>query len=234
MIELAKRVRETEGRLAEVAYRGIILATAAMLVRNAVLLALLSPLALQSAALALALMLASLGLAFVRYLPLVELLAPPRDSKPCSNQLEDTPPGLNFESPFSLQSALKFGLIFLGLQIGAVLAQKLLGHLGFYAVSLIGGLISSASAVASAATLAANHTLEAQVAGTGAVLASMTSALVNLPLVSRLSQEHRLTQRLIVLLGLSVVLGFVGILFSVRLELKVAVPLTVKSILPPA
>ncbi|MBV9386276.1 MAG: MgtC/SapB family protein [Chroococcidiopsidaceae cyanobacterium CP_BM_ER_R8_30] len=215
VIELAKRVRETEGRLAEVAYRGIILATAAMLVRNTVLLAILSPVALQSAVLALALMIATMGLAFVRYLPLIELLVPPRDSQPCSHQLEDTPLGLNFESPFSLQSALKFGLIFLGLQIGAVLAQKLLGHLGFYAVSLIGGLISSASAVASAATLAANHTLEAQVAGTGAVLASMTSALVNLPLVARLSQEHRLTQRLVMLLGFSVILGFVGILFSV-------------------
>ena len=41
--ELAKRVHETQGHLADVAYRGIILATAAMMVRNVVLLAILYP-----------------------------------------------------------------------------------------------------------------------------------------------------------------------------------------------
>ena len=37
-----------------------------------------------------------------------------------------------------------------------IAAQRLLGDLGFYAVSLVGGLVSSASAVASAASLVAN------------------------------------------------------------------------------
>ncbi|MBW4590366.1 DUF4010 domain-containing protein [Aetokthonos hydrillicola Thurmond2011] len=127
-----------------------------------------------------------------------------------SRHSEETPTGLNFESPFSLQSALKFGLIFLALQIAAVLAQKALGQFGFYAISLLGGLISSASAVASAATLADHGTLSAKVAGTGAVLASVTSALVNLPLVARISRTRQLTIRLTIALGLVSVLGLIG------------------------
>jgi uncharacterized membrane protein (DUF4010 family) len=122
---------------------------------------------------------------------------------------------LNFESPFSLKSALKFGLIFLALQIGAVLAQKALGQFGFYSVSIVGGLISSASAVASAATLAAHGTLSANEAGTGAVFASVASVLVNLPLVARISHERQLTKRLTVAMLLIVTLGIVGTLFPV-------------------
>lgn len=216
VIELSKRVYETQGRLADVAYRGIMLATAAMVVRNAVLLLILSPQALQSSVLALALMLAACMGVTARRLLLVRSPLMLLDSEPGSKQAEDAPPALNFESPFSLKSALKFGLIFLALQIGAVLAQKLLGQFGFYAVSVVGGLISSASAVATAATLATHGTLSAHVAGTGAVLASIASALVNLPLIARLSYEHRLTQQLAIALGLVVLLGLVGTVFAIR------------------
>ena len=121
VVELAKRVHETQGRLADVAYRGIILATAAMVVRNALLLTILSPQALQSSVLALALMLAAMGLSLVRRLPL-------------PSETVDTLPALHFESPFSLRSALKFGLLFLALQIVAVLAQRALGQVGFYTI----------------------------------------------------------------------------------------------------
>ena len=141
VVELSKRVYETQGGLADVAYRGIILATAAMVVRNAVLLLILSPQALQSSALALTLMLAACtGVIFTRYLRLVKWSLLPHNSVHGSKQAEDTPPALSFESPFSLKSALKFGLIFLALQIAAVLAQKLLGQFGFYAVSISWGL----------------------------------------------------------------------------------------------
>ena len=74
-------------------------------------------------------------------------------------------------SPFSLQAELVFGLIFLALQVLGTLAARALGETGFYAVSLIGGLVSSASAVASAGSLAARGTLEPTVAAVGAVLA---------------------------------------------------------------
>src|SRR5665213_150396 len=63
--ELARRVHETHGRFADAAFRGVILATAAMLVRNGVILLLLAPAAFRHAAIALALMLAGAGPAAV-------------------------------------------------------------------------------------------------------------------------------------------------------------------------
>ena len=61
--------------------------------------------------------------------------------------------------------------------------------------SLLGGLISSASAVAAAATLMLHGTITPQEAGIGAVLASLVSVLVNLPLVARLGHDCQLTKR---------------------------------------
>lgn len=48
---------------------------------------------------------------------------------------ESIPPQIPLRSPFSLASALKFGLIFLSLQIVGTLAQDTLGQAGFYAVA---------------------------------------------------------------------------------------------------
>ena len=60
--EMAARVKDTDGRLADQADRGIMLATAAMLVRNLVLLALLAPALVASTLLPMGLMLgASVG-----------------------------------------------------------------------------------------------------------------------------------------------------------------------------
>jgi Domain of unknown function (DUF4010) len=64
------------------------------------------------------------------------------------------PPDLKLEQPFSLKAALEFGVIFLVLSVAGVLAQRSLGVFGFYAVSIAGGLLSSASAVAAAGTAA--------------------------------------------------------------------------------
>jgi uncharacterized membrane protein (DUF4010 family) len=195
--ELAERDRESSGHLADLTYRGVVLATGAMVLRNAVLLVLLAPAALLSSVLAFLLMLGAAA----------TLILLRRTSS-------DTPgdaPQLSLKSPFSIQSALKFGLIFLALQVGGTLAQRLLGKVGFYGVSLIGGLVSSASAVAAAATLHAQGKIPSDVAGVGAVLASFASAFVNLPLVARVSADRLLTRRLTWPLGVVTLVGIVGI-----------------------
>jgi uncharacterized membrane protein (DUF4010 family) len=117
---------------------------------------------------------------------------------------------LDLQSPFSLMSAIKFGLIFLALQVVGTLAQTWLGPVGFYAVSLVGGFVSSASAVASAAALAEHGRIANLTAGTGAVLASLASALVNLPLVARVGGHAPLTRRLVLAMSLISLLGIVG------------------------
>jgi len=178
--ELSNRTR-TDPSLADAAFQGTMLATCAMLLRNTVLLAILAPTTLFVAAVPMAVMLvASLGFA------VINKMSP---SEPSS------PPTFNLDSPFSLPQALKFGVVFLLLSIFGTLGVRALGSVGFYAVSVIGGLVSSASAVASAGQLAAHHHLSDAAGGIGAVLASIASALIGIPLVVRIGRNRHLSQR---------------------------------------
>jgi uncharacterized membrane protein (DUF4010 family) len=72
--------------------------------------------------------------------------------------------------------------------------------------------------VASAATLAAAGTLSAQVAGVGAIIASGTSALVDLPIVARVARDSRLTRRVGWVLGITILLGITGTIVQLALN----------------
>lgn len=120
-------------------------------------------------------------------------------------------PEVHLASPFSLTAALKFVLLFLVLQEAGGLAQAALGDAGFYAVSLVGGLVSSGSAVASAGALAARGAVSSEVAGTGAVIAALASAAVNLPLVARIAGDPALLRRLGGALALVLAAGLFGV-----------------------
>jgi uncharacterized membrane protein (DUF4010 family) len=179
--ELASRVSGSAvGAVAAAAYRGILLATVAMVMRNAVILALLAPAVAVAGIGAFAAMLAATAFfVFVRRHPAEPHTALADDAQ--ENQIV---------LPFSLWSALKYGLIFLVLHIVGVLTQKYFGNVGFYVVSALGGMVSSASAVAAAASLAAKGKLELDVAATGAVLASLASVAINLPFVLRVPNRR--------------------------------------------
>ncbi len=202
--EVAARVRETSGAVAAVAYRSVVLATLAMALRNALLLGLLSLPALERAALPLGLMLVgSVALVFfpMRRREGTKVEAPP----------------LPLESPFSLSAVLKYGALFVGLAVLGAAAQRMLGHVGFYAVSILGGLVSSASAVASGATLAAHGQVTPALAAVGAVLASLASATVNVAVVARVSGNRQLNLRLAAGMTLVVLLGVLGAVLQGRL-----------------
>jgi uncharacterized membrane protein (DUF4010 family) len=201
--ELSSRVAVVGPGLVGVAYRGILFSTAAMALRNAVVLGLLEPRALVIAGASLGLMLVVSGV--------LGLLAPRAVVAPS----EDQP--LDLKSPFSLLSALKFGLIFLALQVFGTVAQGLFGHFGFYAVSLLGGLVSSASAVAAAAALAMGGKISPTVGGMGAVLASLASGGVNIVLVARLSHSQQLTRRVTWATALVLALGLGAAILTARL-----------------
>jgi uncharacterized membrane protein (DUF4010 family) len=195
--ELAGRVAQSGPSVVPAVYQGILLATAAMLVRNAVLLAILAIPALISAVLPFALMLGTtVVVARFRRYKIDEKESPGAASIP-------------LESPFSLTSALKYGAIFLALQVAGTLAQRQFGNLGVYITSVFGGLISSASAVAAVASLTTNGTIPAHVGGTSAVLASLMSVLSNWPLVIR-ARNKQLTLRLAIVLGIVFLFGFSG------------------------
>jgi len=145
--ELARRASASGGRLAQIALRGVVLATAAMLIRNLLILGMLAPLALLDSAVPLALMLAGTA---TMWLVASRVVGVENDR---IGEPGDEPAVPALQSPFSLTAALRFGLIFLALQVAGTLAQRALGHAGFYAVSVAGGVISSASATAAAANL---------------------------------------------------------------------------------
>jgi uncharacterized membrane protein (DUF4010 family) len=206
--ELTERARNKNGNFTHVAYRGVVLATTAMLVRNAVILGLLAPLVLINAAIALALMIAGASVAIFWRRTDTHDSESSRDEPRIESSSTILLPAL--ESPFSLTAAFKFGVIFLALDVAGTLAQRSLGETGFYVVSAVGGLVSSASAVASAANLSAAGTLLPSVAGNGAIIASAMSAIVNLPLVARLGKDRRLTLKTAGALGTIFLLGVLG------------------------
>jgi len=149
----------------------VLLVTLAMFMRNIVLLALFSPRALLTA----------LGPIFA--MGCVALLL--RTGKP------DDEPGreLTLGSPISLRRVLFYGLLFIVIEVIGTLAERAFGNIGFMAASGISGIASSASATAAAANLSAAGKITPELAGTAAVIASMGSALTNVPLVfKRLSR----------------------------------------------
>ena len=198
---LSSRVVEHHD-LAEAAYRGTLLATIAMILRNAILLGILAPATLVAAAPPLFLMLLTGGVLVVL-------------SRRGTAAQSPGPSKLPLESPFSLISTLKFGLLFLGLNVAGTIGQRLFGQMGFYVVSLLGGLVSSASSVASAGALAHAGTLTAPVAGIGAVIASLASTLVDLPVIARVARERPLTRKTAIALGIITAVGTVAAIVGV-------------------
>jgi uncharacterized membrane protein (DUF4010 family) len=202
--ELAARIGSSRSRVEiAAAYQGILLATSAMIVRNAVILLLLAPRVAASATIAFVLMLAaSAGWALFGRSPDQGDL---RDGKRISES--------TLTLPFSLWEALKFGFIFLVLHVIGVVMQKYFGNIGFYVVSLIGGTVSSASAVAASTSLSSSGAISFSAAATGAVIASIASVAINLPFVFR-ARNRSLSISLSVAMATIAVLGIVGMLLE--------------------
>lgn len=201
VIELSERVREVGAAFVPTAYRGILLATTAMVVRNAAILLILAPQALASALTAFALM----------ALTNVALVVRNMRGRPLPDGT--AAPEIHLDLPFSLPQAFKYGAIFLLLHVVGALTQRHFGDAGFYLVSIVGGLLSSASAVAAAATLAEQGGIESATAGMGAVLASFTSLVFSLSFVLR-TRSRPLIRTLAVSMVAVGLAGVVGLLIS--------------------
>jgi uncharacterized membrane protein (DUF4010 family) len=104
----------------------------------------------------------------------------------------------------------RFSVLFLLLACNGTLAQRFLGSFGFLVVSVLGGLVSSASTTATAATLAATGQITPQTAGLATILTSVASAMVNLPLVYQQTRQIALVRRLTVITVAITLLGGVA------------------------
>jgi uncharacterized membrane protein (DUF4010 family) len=91
--------------------------------------------------------------------------------------------------------------------------------LGFNAVSIAGGLLSTASAVAAAGTGAAHNEVPVQIAADGAVLGSLTSTLIDIPLIARVAAQRSFTVRLSFALDIIAAVGIAGVLLHDLLKL---------------
>jgi len=191
--EMAVKVGQ-HPQLERYAFRGVMLAKAAMFLRNGLILGLFAPAALPH------------GLLPVALMTLVTLVLAARAGDAAGKE----PPAVRLASPFSLRSALEFGLLFLILNVVATLGQRHLGAAGFYVVSLLGGMVSSASSAATAANLAAQSRIATDQAAYGTVLASVASALVLVPITRRGARGTGLTRRLVMAIGWMLLAGVVA------------------------
>lgn len=110
-------------------------------------------------------------------------------------------------SPVSLWKVSSFAFLFLVLQIVATLGQRWVGDAGFQIVSVLGGLFSSASTTAAAANMAMHGHVTQSEAGVAVVLTSISSALINLPLVQRQAKLRPQMRELVFSSALQVIVG---------------------------
>jgi uncharacterized membrane protein (DUF4010 family) len=175
----------------------VLLTSVAMFLRNLLILAIFAPQAIRTAALPLAAM--SAVAAYWIY----------RDHTRAENVTREF--SLDLASPVSLKRVLSFALLFLGVQVLANLAERLAGGAGFQIVSVLGGLVSSASTTAASANMAMHHIVTTGQAGIAAVVTSMASALADLPIVRRQIKNRAVVRELTISSLLQVVVG-IGIL----------------------
>jgi uncharacterized membrane protein (DUF4010 family) len=126
--------------------------------------------------------------------------------------IEQTVPGtLKLASPISLTKVLWFGTLFIAIQIAGTLLTRRFGSYGMLATGVFGGLVSSASTTAAAATLAMHGSISPALAGSTTVLASLSSAAVNLPIVWRAAKNKAVVRRLSVEVFTVVAMGVAAV-----------------------
>ena len=133
-----------------------------------------------------------------------------------SRDRSGTPVGpMKLSSPVSLKRVVKFAALFVVLAGAGTVAQRQFGQYGFLFVSVAGGLISSASTTATAASLAAAGAISPSTAGVATVLTSIASAAVNVPLVYQQTRRPLLTRRLAFTTGAIATAGLVVLFLDV-------------------
>lgn len=157
-----------------------LLTTMAMFFRNLILAALFSPRSLSATLVPLFAMTLIAGLLVWR-------------DRTTNHPLGGT---ITLASPIALGKVLRFGLVFIVIQIAGTLLTRFFGSSGMLVVGAVGGLVSSASTTAAAATMAMHGQISPALAGSATVLASLASAAVNLPIVWRTTKDRSVSRHL--------------------------------------
>jgi uncharacterized membrane protein (DUF4010 family) len=188
---------------ADVATASLLLTIVAMFARNLLILALFAPSAVPTAAVPLVVM-------TITALVIVQR---------ARVRAGDAHAEIHLDSPVSIRHVFNFAVLFLAIQIVSILGERYLGNFGFLGISLLGGLVSSASTSAAAAKMVVHGQIAASLAGTGVVVASLASALVNLPIIHRKARNAVLFRRLVICTASLVAVGIAAlvVIHGVRL-----------------
>jgi uncharacterized membrane protein (DUF4010 family) len=131
------------------------------------------------------------------------------------HMIEDNAPGtLTLTSPISLAKVLWFGMLFIAIQIVGTLLTRWFGSYGMLATGVFGGLVSSASTTAAAATMAMHGRISASLAGSATVLTSLASAAVNLPIVWRATKNKAVVKRVTIEMATVIGTGIVAVVID--------------------
>jgi uncharacterized membrane protein (DUF4010 family) len=198
--ELSTRLAQGDGLMA-LAVPIVLLTTAAMFVRNLIILVLFAPAAAPEALWPMLAMAA--GAVYFAWR---------RRERTLRTAVE-----LPLSSPVSLRKVFSFGLLFLLISAVGTVGARFLGKYGFLMVSLFGGLVSSASTTAAAANLSVHGRLSPPAAAVAAILASVASATVNLPVLYRQTRSKEETRTLSVLSFVLVLIGLAVLLVRERI-----------------
>lgn len=125
-----------------------------------------------------------------------------------------TIPEIGLSSPVSIRKIASFTFIFLAIQAIGALGQRFFGEYGTVVVSFLGGFVSSASSTAAVGSMAAHQEISANGAAISAVLASVASAIVNIPIIYRVTKDSQVIKVLISISTLITLIGL-GILWLV-------------------
>jgi uncharacterized membrane protein (DUF4010 family) len=191
--ELGTRLKET-GMVARTTSLCLV-TTIAMFARNLILATIFSP--------------ASLSATLVPLLAMtfVAILWVWRDRR-----FEETVPGtLTLTSPISLSKVIWFGLVFISIQAIGTLLTRYFGSEGMLATGVFGGLVSSASTTAAAATMAMHGKISPALAGSATVLTSLASAAVNLPIVWRTTKDKAVIKTLTIKMTAVIATGIAAV-----------------------
>lgn len=177
-----------------------LLTTIAMFVRNLFLVGLFSPPSITASLLPLLAMSLVAGIwIWIDYMREKRMPIAPESITP------------HIASPISLPKVLWFGFLFVSIQVIGTLLTQFFGSNGILATGVFGGLVSSASTTAAAATMASHGKITASVAGSVAILSSLASAVINLPIIWKTVKDRAIVRKLtieivsVMLAGIAVV-----------------------------
>jgi uncharacterized membrane protein (DUF4010 family) len=178
-----------------------LLTTIAMFVRNLIIATLFAPASLSATLIPLATM------CLVAFLFII------RDKVLEGKAPSDTAP-LKLDSPISIKKVLGFGSLFIIIAIGGTLLNRFFGSYGLLATGVFGGLVSSASTTAAAATMAMHGKITASLAGNVAIISSLASAVVNLPIVWKSIKDKAVVRKLTIELLIVIAAGIICVVLD--------------------